>query len=286
MSLMTWIFYFVIGFLIFLGINLLRERYTFTKIQSLVFSLFFVLVVAGVASRLGLTTFNENIFLILVFKFIIELFYNIYFLEKDFFNKEDSNVKWAIVEIILMFIINQELINKVNDVFLSGENLKIIIWLFILGYIYNFYKNCSLVNKTINKEEKTISKESIVVSFARCKLDFGEDVKLKNEKNKLIIYAIMIFNNYERPKILRKFDNMIFKINGVPKKLGIMQVLSKKFITDSESVEIVCKKIDKLGEKVKDNKKDNYKEIFIGYDKKNSDKLIYIYEELRKFSVL
>ena len=286
MSLVTWIFYFVFGFLVFLGINLLKERYSFTKIQSLVFSLFFVLIVAGVSARIGLNNFNENIFLILVFKFIIELFYNMYFLENDFFNKEDSNVKWAIIEIVLMFILNQELINKVNDVFLSGENLKIIVWLFVLGYIYNFYKNCSLVNKTITKEEKIISKESIVVSFARCRLDYGEDVKLKNEKNKLIVYAIMILNNYERPKILRKFDNAIFKINGAPKKLGIMQVSSKKFITDSESIELVCKKSDKIGEKVKDNKKDSYKDIFMSYDKKNSDKLIYIYEELKKFSVL
>ena len=92
MSLVTWIFYFVFGFLVFLGINLLKERYSFTKIQSLVFSLFFVLIVAGVSARIGLNNFNENIFLILVFKFIIELFYNMYFLENDFFNKEDSNV--------------------------------------------------------------------------------------------------------------------------------------------------------------------------------------------------
>ena len=41
-----------------------------------------------------------------------------------------------------------------------------------------------------------------------------------------------------------------------------------------------------IGEKVKDNKKDSYKDIFMSYDKKNSDKLIYIYEELKKFSVL
>ena len=96
----------------------------------------------------------------------------------------------------------------------------------------------------------------------------------------------MILNNYERPSVLRKIDNTMFKINGLPRKLGIMQILSKKFITDSESIEIVCKKIDKLCEKNKSSKKDNYKDIFVSYDKKSSDKLIYIYEELKKFSVL
>ena len=117
---------------------------------------------------------------------------------------------------------------------------------------------------------------------------YGEDVKLKDDKNKLIVFSIMILNNYERPSVLRKIDNTMFKINGLPRKLGIMQILSKKFITDSESIEIVCKKIDKLCEKSKGSKvkNKNYKDVFVSYDKKSSEKLIYIYEELEKFSVL
>ena len=219
-------------------------------------------------------------------QFIIEIFYNIYFLDGDYFNREDNNVKWAIIEIFIMFYLDQELIIKVNDIFLVGEDLKIIVWIFMLFYIYNFYKNCTVNKRVFVTEERKISKENIVVSFARCKIMYGEDVKVKNDKNKLIVYSIMILNNYERPSVLRKVDNTMFKINGLPRKLGIMQVLSKKFITDSESIEIVCKKIDKLCEKNKSSKKDNYKDIFVSYDKKSSDKLIYIYEELKKFSVL
>lgn len=250
------------------------------------FSIFFVLVLAGISGRCGFDKFNENIFLVLVFKFIIEIFYNIYFLDGDYFNREDNNVKWAIIEIFIMFYLDQELIIKVNDIFLAGEDLKIIVWIFMIFYIYNFYKNCTVNKRVFVTEERKISKENIVISFARCKIMYGEDVKVKNDKNKLIVYSIMILNNYERPSVLRKVDNTMFKINGLPRKLGIMQVLSKKFITDSESIEIVCKKIDKLCEKNKSSKKDNYKDIFVSYDKKSSDKLIYIYEELKKFSVL
>ena len=272
--------------MVFLLSGYLNKKYKFTRIQSLVFSIFFVLVLAGISYRLGFSKFNENIFLILVFKFVIELIYNIYFLEEDYFNKEDNNVKWALIEILLMFYLNQELIIKVNDIFLVGEDLKVIVWLFIIVYIYNFYKSCGTVNKSRVVEEKNISRENIVVSYAKCKIMYGEDITLEDEKNRLIVYAIMILNNYERPGVLRKLDNTIFKINGIPRKLGIMQVMSKKFITDSESIEIVCKKIDKLALKSKGNKKDNYKEIFVGYDKKSSDKLTYIYEELKKFSAL
>lgn len=286
MNIFTWIFYLVFGFLLFIFNGYLNKKYKFTRIQNLVFSLLVLLILAGIVGRLGFNKFNENIFLVLVFKFIIELFYNVYFLEGDYFNKEDKNVKWAIIEIFLMFYLNQELIIKVNDIFLVGEDLKVIVWMFMILYVYNFYKS-SLVNRSVSSvKEKNISVENIMVSFARSRIMYGEDVVLKNDKNKLIVYTIMIFNNYERPSILRRVDNIIFKINGLPRKLGIMQVLSKKFITDSESIEIVCKKIDKISEKNKSTKKDNYKDILTSYDKKNSDKLIYIYEELKKFSVL
>lgn len=281
MGIFCWIGYLLIGLILFLVINFLKERYSFTRIEGLIFSIIFTLIIAGFCSRLGFNKFNDNIFLVLVFKFILELIYDIYFLEEDYFNREDSNVKWAVLEIVLMFILNQELINKVDDVFLSGENLKIIVWLFIVVYIYNFYKNNKSIIADVNSTEKSISREKIVVSYAKLKLNYDEDIVVKSDKTRLIIYTIMIFNNYKRPAFLRRIDNIVFKVKGTSRKLGIMQVKSKKFITDLDSINIVIKKILKLEEKYKG--KDNYKEILTGYDKENSEKLIYIYDVLKKF---
>lgn len=281
MGIFCWIGYLLIGLILFLVINFLKERYSFTRIEGLIFSIIFTLIIAGFCSRLGFNKFNDNIFLVLVFKFILELIYDIYFLEEDYFNREDSNVKWAVLEIVLMFILNQELINKVDDVFLSGENLKIIVWLFIVVYIYNFYKNNKSIIADVNSTEKSISREKIVVSYAKLKLNYDEDIVVKSDKTRLIIYTIMIFNNYKRSAFLRRIDNIIFKVKGTSRKLGIMQVKSRKFITDLDSINIVIKKILKLEEKYKG--KDNYKEILTGYDKENSEKLIYIYDVLKKF---
>ena len=281
MGIFCWIGYLLIGLILFLVINFLKERYNFTRIEGLIFSIIFTLIIAGFCSRLGFNKFNDNIFLVLVFKFILELIYDIYFLEEDYFNREDSNVKWAVLEIVLMFILNQDLINKVDDVFLSGENLKMIVWLFIVGYVYNFYKNNKSIIVGVNSTEKSISREKIVVSYAKLKLNYDEDIVVKSDKTRLIIYTIMIFNNYKRPAFLRRIDNIIFKVKGTSRKLGIMQVKSKKFITDLDSINIVIKKMLKLEEKYKG--KDNYKEILTGYDKENSEKLIYIYDVLKKF---
>ena len=188
---------------------------------------------------------------------------------------------YLLAEVVLGFIINQELINKVNDVFLSGNDLKLIIWVLIILYLYKFFKNTDVKNVT-EVDERVISKEKIVINYAKFKIRFGEEIALKEANLKLIVYSIMILGDYRRGEFLRKIDNLIFKLSLKPRKLSIMQINSKKFITDYDGIELVCKKIGKISEKCKTGK-NSYKEIFKSYDKENCDTLNYIYEELNKF---
>ncbi len=263
----------------FYGVNYYRRKYSLSRVQSIIFSILIILIVSGVILRLGWTKFTENIFVVLVFKFLCELIYSGYYLEEDVFKSREN--LYLLCEVILGFIINQELINKVKDVFLSGNDLKLIIWVFMILFIYKFFKNSDIKNVTeIN--DKVISKEKIVMMFAKNKIRFDEEITLKENNLKLIVYSIMILGDYNRREILRKIDNLIFKLSLKPRKLSIMQIYSKKFITDYDGIEIVCKKIGKISEKCKTSK-NSYKEIFKSYDKDNYDTLNYIYEEINKF---
>ena len=85
-------------------------------------------------------------------------------------------------------------------------------------------------------------------------------------------------------KMKKKINNLLSELTGKSVK-KINKDTEKDYYMNPEAA-IKYGIIDKIVEKVKDNKKDSYKDIFMSYDKKNSDKLIYIYEELKKFSVL
>ncbi|MDD6263778.1 MAG: hypothetical protein PUA97_01515 [bacterium] len=276
---MIWIIYFILGLLMFYGVNYCRRKYSLSRVQSIIFSILIILVVSGITLRLGWTKFTDNIFVVLVFKFLSELVYSGYYLEEDVFKSRDNF--YLLGEVVLGFIINQELINKVNDVFLSGNDLKLIIWVLIILYLYKFFKNTDVKNVT-EVDERVISKEKIVINYAKFKIRFGEEISLKEANLKLIVYSIMILGDYRRGEFLRKIDNLIFKLSLKPRKLSIMQINSKKFITDYDGIELVCKKIGKISEKCKTGK-NSYKEIFKSYDKENCDTLNYIYEELNKF---
>jgi len=239
-----------------------------------------MMILAGLASRFVFSRFNENIFLIFVFELVFKMIYITYFLEKDFFDKREGNVSYSIILIIISYIINIEFINKVDQVFLKGEDFRIILWFMAFLFLFQFFKNKDQYIQS-NKEYILPEKEKIVMMYAKLKSQHLEETNSYDKDLAYILYAIMIFNNYRRPEIYRTIDNLLFKINGKSKNLGIMQVKSNKFITDSESIDLVYKKLVKLREKQK-TKKININNIIDNYDKENSKYIETIYDYISK----
>lgn len=286
MDLLMWFGYIFFGFVLFILVSFYDKKYSFTKGQNIIFKVIYLLLLSGAFSYFGLGQFNRNIFIVIVFDFIFQMIYISYFLERDFFDKKYHRLKKFFIELGISFVINQSFINKVDSVFLSAYEFKIIIWIFLIIYIYKFLKENEKIEEVEESKANHISSESIVVNYAKLKLEYGNEIKMDNKTLLNILYAIMIFENNRRPKIFRKFDNLIFKITGEKKKLGIMQVMSKKFISDIESIEIVSKKLEKIYQKNKGIKKDLAIKILESYDKSNSFEINYIYSELKRFSDL
>ena len=283
MGLIGWIIYIVLGIILFIIINYIDIKYKINRREWLILSIIFMLVFAGILVRLGIN-YTSDIFLVFVFMMLTDIFYNSYILEQDFFSKEDKNIYYYILLIIIGFIINQEFINKVEEVFLTGEDLRLIIWLLVIIYLYKFSISKNILSTNIKESTKFISKDSILISYVKLKEKYYEECNYDNKDISNIIYSIMIYENKKRSKLLRKIDNFNYKINGGIKKLGIMQVESKKFITDSESINITYKKITKLYDKYNKKKDKNISfKVLDDYLKEESNNVKYIYEVIKKF---
>ena len=282
MGLIGWIIYIVLGIILFIIINYIDIKYKINRREWLILSIIFMLVLAGILVRLGIN-YTSDIFLVFVFMMLADIFYNSYILEQDFFSKEDKNIYYYILLIIIGFIINQEFINRVEEVFLTGEDLRLIIWFLAIIYLYKFSISKNILSN--NKETtKFISKDSILISYVKLKEKYYDECNYDNKDISNIIYSIMIYENKKRSKLLRKIDNFNYKINGGSKKLGIMQVESKKFITDSESINITYKKITKLYDRYNKKKDKNVSiKVLDDYLKEESNNVKYIYEVIKKF---
>lgn len=283
MGLIGWLIYIVLGIILFIIIDYIDIKYKINRREWLILSIIFMLVFAGILVRLGIN-YTSDIFLVFVFMMLADIFYNSYILEQDFFSKEDKNIYYYILLIIIGFIINQEFINRVEEVFLTGEDLRLIIWLLVIIYLYKFSISKNILSTNIKESTKFISKDSILISYVKLKEKYYEECNYDNEDISNIIYSIMIYENKKRSKLLRRIDNFNYKINGGIKKLGIMQVESKKFITDSESINITYKKITKLYDKYNKKKDKNISfKVLDDYLKEESNNVKYIYEVIKKF---
>lgn len=289
MGLLSWIFYFVVGFVLFLILGLLDNKYSLTKIQKLIISVILMMIVSGFCFRFALNC-TDNIFLIFVFLMIIDIIYNTYFIERDFFDKNDKNILYYILLVIVGFTINQEFINNVSEVFLTGEDLRIVLWFLSFIFVYNFIKEKKILDSSSEIIDKYMSSQTVLINYAKLKHKFYDDCSYDNRELSNIVYAIMILKNSKRSKMLRNYDYFLFRLNGNKRKLGIMQVESKKFITDSESIELTFKALEKIinksnktGAKNSKNTKFKADDLIKSYCGEEADYVKYIFDIIKKF---
>lgn len=283
MGLWCWIFYIVAGIVAYFILNLIDSKYRLNKIQKIIFSIILMMIISGICFEMALNV-TDNIFLMFVFMMITDIFYNSYVVERDFFNKDEKNIYYYILLTLIGFFINQDFINKVTKVFLTGEDLRLILWSLTMLFVYNFCREKNIFTSVSKNTDKYMSVDSCLVSYAKLKHKFYDDCDFNNREISNMIYAIMIYEDSKRSKLYRKYDYFMFRLNGEKRKLGIMQVESNKFITDSESINMVYKKISKLYDKEKAKKSGDICDIvFDKYLGEESKTVKYIFDIIKKF---
>ena len=244
MGIFVIITYILFGIFLFIILNFLNKKYNLTLIEYISFSLIFMFLVASIYSK------SSNIYLIIIFEFIANIAYTTYLKEENFFKYKKTIIMYIIL-IILGFIINQEVINK-NNILLDSKDIKLIIWLLIILFLYNFSKTNEIKYSSDKFEEEKTSindNEYIITNYAKLKNKYKDVIKI-NKSLTNIVYAGMIYLNYLRPNFLRKIDYFKFKLNGKKRKLGIMQIESIKMIDDVESIETSITSIEKINTKL------------------------------------
>ena len=105
MGIVSWLFYIISGFVLFFIMMYLDNKFSINKVQNIIFSVIYMMILGGITSRYGYSNLNGDIFLIFVFTFIMAVIYINYFLERDFFEKSHGYVKFYIVLIVIGYII-------------------------------------------------------------------------------------------------------------------------------------------------------------------------------------
>lgn len=286
MGLLGWIMYFLLGLVYFLIITFINSKYKITKVQKMIFSIILLMISAGICFNFAVK-YVDNIFLSYVFLMIFDIIYVSYFLEKDFFDKTEKNIQYYLILIFVGFFLNQEFFNDVTSVFLTGSDLRLILWSFVIIFMYNFCKEKEIINNSNIDKEKNVSVDYVLTNYAKLKYKYFDYCDMEDKTLSNVLYAIMIYRSSKRSKFLRNFDYFIFRLNGKTSKLSIMQVNTNRYITDVEGINIVKEDINELVTaskltKGKTKKELDYLSIIDSYCEEESVYIKSIFEIIKK----
>ena len=246
-------------------------------------SVIYVLLVSGLFSYYQIVSNYDMFFFIVVFEFLIRVIYMNLIKSSSLFYQKDI-IKKYIFSFLVVFSCNSFFISKVNSVFLDMDQLKLLIWLLVCGYVIYLFQNgnCIFLKKSYEKVE---DKYDVIMKYVKLKREFSSYVHISPSFLKDLIYAMMIYEDRNHPFWLRKMDYYLYRFFHKKKKFGIMQVSCDYYVDDINSIDIAVRRVHKiyLGLHKKDNiEKSILREYYHNND--TSRKVLSILKKIKKFN--
>ena len=279
MNFMIVIYEILLALLLFIIMEVIKNK---TKEDSLIylFPNIYIILVASIFTSL------KNYTLIILILYLLLDIINTYVLtQKESLIEDSIYFKNILITFIIGLIIYNFYLLPVDNAFFNINEFKNFIWMLVILYLYQLFKNSNIKDKKIikNNYDKHF-KEYVILNYAKFKNKYSYLIKVKNKDIENVLYSMLIYEslvNSGLNKYLKRIRNRINQVNIY----GIMNVNSNHFITDEESIVIVK---DKLVKKYHHLKKDSntLELIKVKYQDKESifeiKKILKIIEDFNK----
>lgn len=127
-----------------------------------------------------------------------------------------------------------------NNEFLlpTANEIGTAIWFGILVFLYQIINKLNILSESQKKRKKKYLEKMM----AYVEKTYSNDIQVYKNTGNLynLIIAVIIYEQFNRPKFARIIERMLFWTERV-KTSGIMQVKSKKHLSDTESIKIGAK---------------------------------------------
>lgn len=203
-------------------------NFIFRILSPIVYYVLFIVVVQSLEHP----EFVRFSYLIILYYWIFRTIVIILFGRNKLTNWGLHIVYWIISISISIWI--YLLVEKVDKLLPDPRSLLDQMWILIIIFLFSVLNNIELSHKgTIKRRKSYINHQ-----YTKFKSEFGSLIseKCSNEFYEAATYSIMIYENFNRPKIIRMLEYLRFYITKKPHTLGIMQVNTDKYIDDKMSI--------------------------------------------------
>ncbi len=259
-------------------LNIIDNKTT-ERINRIIIPTVYTIIVAAF-----IPSVKTNIFLIPVFEVFIRNFYITTIL-----NKNNLNAKQIIIDSILsivfaLFVYNY-FISNVDLVIPTPESIKPFLWFLIIIYLIIVYKKVTKDQVIVdNKKQKERAKENTIMQYAKLKTKFSHLIKSRNGTINVLTYAIMIHEDYKKPKLYRKFTEYVGMVTKKETKYSILQIPSYTHLTDEQAITMTINNFESIQKEtgLKDKLLIDY--LLKDYTETDKQDIISAYNEIVEFN--
>jgi hypothetical protein len=224
----------------------------------------YIIIVSTSLYYFGLDKFVWNIYLVNIYYIIFRLIFNLATNRGLLLNWYRQFLYWTAI-VVISYFTYEKLIKVKANILPDFTTVANELWIIILIFIFQVANNLRFSQEATQKRKDKYLKSR----YHYFKRFYGQLIKdlTNNEILESIVYAIIIYEDFNRPKIARQVENLKFKLTKKPHTLGVMQVRSDKLISDLESVKIGTEKIVNAYKKYLENPTENSSDYFDWYAK-------------------
>lgn len=224
----------------------------------------YIIIVSTSLYYFGLDKFVWNIYLVNIYYILFRLIFNLATNRGLLLNWYRQFLYWIAI-IVTSYFTYEKLIRVKANILPDFTTVANELWIIILIFIFQVANNLRFSQEATQKRKDNYLKSR----YHYFKRFYGQLIKdmTENEILESIVYAIIIYEDFNRPKIARQVENLKFKLTKKPHTLGVMQVRTDKLISDVESVRLGTEKIVNAYKKYLENHADKSNDYFDSYAK-------------------
>lgn len=224
----------------------------------------YIIIVSTSLYYFGLDKFVLNIYLVNIYYILFRLIFNLITNRGLLLNWYRQFLYWTAI-IVISFFAYEKLIKVKANILPDFTTVANELWIIILIFIFQVANNLRFSQEATQKRKENYLKSR----YHYFKRFYGQLIKnlTNNEILESIVYAIIIYEDFNRPKITRQVENLKFWLTKKPHTLGVMQVSSDKLISDLESVKFGTEKIVNAYKKYLENPAETSSDYFDWYAK-------------------
>lgn len=224
----------------------------------------YIIIISTGLYYFGLDKFVWNIYLVNIYYILFRLIFNLATNRGLLLNWYRQFLYWTAI-VVISYFTYEKLIKVKANILPDFTTVANELWIIILIFIFQVANNLRFSQEATQKRKDNYLKSR----YHYFKRFYGQLIKdlTNNEILESIVYAIIIYEDFNRPKIARQIENLKFKLTNKPHTLGVMQVRSDKLISDLESVKLGTEKIVNAYKKYLENPTESSSDYFDWYAK-------------------